>query len=216
MQKRRDFLGGLKMKTLVFSISFLVILAASNIAIAVPGITILSESYHVYGSWSSSWGEWGSYDRTESYPIGGSGRVFVEASGYGDGVYNPIIGKWDWVAHSDGHAEVTYLFQSTEDCLNITSSSYSTNHAFTSSYFSLTDITDSVLIDKQYNPNGSFAYDISPSHVYEFALSAFAWGLAEAYTGLTYAEVRVEGIPEPATVLLFGLGGLALLRKRRA
>jgi len=46
---------------------------------------------------------------------------------------------------------------------------------------------------------------------WQFTLSAE--GMA---TGSSYYEIAGDPIPEPASILLLGLGGLALLRKRRA
>jgi len=63
----------------------------------------------------------------------------------------------------------------------------------------------------------SFYANIIPENgTYENALVAKAGKIDPAYGDLTGDYPSCTIIPEPATILLLGLGGLALLRKRRA
>lgn len=214
------------MKPLLLLIPFLVILAVSNITVA--DIIISSELYHVSGDvyevGMPSYAD--SYERTENYPIRGGHRdswwnIWSEASrgllkAYGPGEgFNPDEhgipqDYYDGIAH----AEWTCRFHSEEEySLEIDVDSY--DEGYCDVNFTLIDLYDDALIDFREWPDidGSFSYSISPGHEYEFTLQAHAYGDG-LMNLMSYAEIEVLGIPEPATIALLGLGAV-IVRKRK-
>jgi len=142
-------------------------------------------------------------------------RVYTEVS-----ITNPGGPDWRGTAQSD--ASVSVLFRPNFTGLGPTISMGSLSYGTTT--WSIEDTTDGSLVAEYKGPYQWFTYDTwDPTHVYRF--DAYAFSIGGSVPGdrdiMSGAFVQTDilfttaSVPEPATMLLLGLGLMGVLGIRR-
>ncbi len=230
------------MKKLILGcICLLATVATSQVQATVVGIEVLSQEYHIGGVIDRLNGGLSGYeyDITDNSPISrmityevpdpayGSGHIWAHSStelfyaevdtlGYDDGRGT--------VYPADAYADAIWTFRPLTSDLKMQVDGYGALHG--AAWWSLTDHTTGVEVVNQFFFGGSEEeplwdnfkgwydyYNFDPTHQYTVEVQMRIggdWG--EGYNGSWSATIT----PEPVTICLLGLGGLALLKKRRA
>jgi hypothetical protein len=214
------------MKALSIAAVLLFILASSASA-AITGINIVSQTHHVWGGAGDQ-----SYDLTDSNPL--TGGVVYYYNGHGDGYASSSAGDFSVSAYTGqlfnsvptSYAESTYLFKPTTTLLSLSAHAvYGIYYSWqTSAGFTLTDVTDSLVVESlsplfwYLNKYGHPAaqidwqndYVVNPLHQYELHMLAHEC-IGEGGGDTTSLSMIIT--PEPATLLIFALGGVIMRKK---
>ncbi len=220
------------MKTKVLMMLVVGVLLVFNLGVQANTITIISQTHYVWGS--AGYNPQNFYDESDNIPVTGS------ASGVGPSGYpstaSSSAGNFTVVATAFGdyltreaYAESTYKFTSNSADLTLTLTGGGSTGGWgyeSISKFYFYDITAGVEIDSYYwhgpeeSPSSGYIidlenfYTIDPGH--QYGLRTYAEISLQSEGGGYHSLLNVSIVPEPATILLIGLGGLALRRKCRA
>ncbi len=224
------------MKTLILGSIGLLLFVVNTAGAGVVGINLISETHRVWGSnngdvhagsydWSypgtnyalplsgECWGSWSSPDLS-SFAASSAGNYEINAN-------STMPGYSDY--YSEAAASSTYLFTPQTTFLEVKYYAYGSYSWEWYGNFILRDQTDDILMESldavhdfptlpdEYSITNS--YSVIPTHEYSLEFSVRA---VNDYTtdGLIQGHLWVDIVPEPATVVLLGLGGL-LIRKRK-
>ncbi len=212
------------------------VLGNLNAVFGLP-IEIISQEYHVWGDIVQE-----SYDITSSTPVSGgcqeyiaidNGWITESSSTLGSTadfivLYSTSRSEYPWTI-TQADAEAIYIFTPTTDILQIDFTGMGTGHAFENyGYFTLENLNTSVVLDSQRwayepTPEGGFwekgnalpdsvIYDVLLENQYRLTV-----GVNGALNDWRHGSMHLEAtiIPEPATLLLLGLGAVIALGLRR-
>jgi hypothetical protein len=209
------------------------VLGNLNAAFGLP-VEIISQEYHVWGHVSNQ-----SYDISSSTPVSGSCQEYLESSGGGwvTESSSTLGSSIDFISVdsssqslnpwtlTQANAEAIYVFKPTTDALQIEFTGQSSGHYFENwGYFTLENLDASVVLDSrkwEYEPGVGWTTDILPySGIYNVLLEdqyRLTVGVNGALPDFRLGHMHLEAtiIPEPATILLFGLGAAWLCAFRK-
>jgi hypothetical protein len=238
----KTLLKGGFMKTYLISLVCILTMVCPAYSNLVTGIDISSEVHHVWGSAPT---EYNKYDLLSDHAVRGETGIAELGLEWGEmGLQTYGISYTDYFlvnAYSSGfqsglttvYAQIDYTFKPLADRLITTFTGYSYFHEFeTWVYYRLIDVTTGITLDDRtwatdsagskiiWYPSAlpdSASYDVFTDHTYLMTMGARAknadgYSKAQLEIGIR-TEIRT---PEPATILLLGLGGLLLgkIRKR--
>lgn len=212
------------MKTFnMISVCLLAVFVNVNYA-AMTGINIISQTNHVWGVATGVLSNQ-TYDYTSAGPVGAD----VSAIWY-QGINNQISSAGDfyvyaqdkscWTftgSHSD--AESTYLFVPLSDQIQMRFTGSVAMHSFENKVsFSLVDAASSSVVDSySWATESSLLidqtkiYSVTPGRRYSLLLHA---NVNPGDTPDVFSDLSAEITPEPAAILIFGLGGVILRLKK--
>ena len=224
------------------TVTILAVLAFSRLANATP-LEVLFETHHVYGRSGNEKIE--EYDETSFYsPVTGSAtgkskiheQIYeLSAESYAG---NFTVGTYTQLEYCQSIAESSYIFQPQSDGIRLSLNSTYSGDSLSWQYNSviLTNLNvKEVLLNYHTGPDGYwppdgdytpfetgfdfdfvFNFKTSLSDVYMLTLYSFSIGSDEGNTRTSLtANIDVKPAPEPATIILFGLGFAGLLLRKK-
>lgn len=211
-------------------IKLIILLGVLLPSVSAAGIIILSEEHHVSG-YAAGAGDTTSYDQMVAYPVSGSASAtwpgpnpgIHEVSSTAGNFIVTAVDRSRWAStESWAIAESTYIFSPLTTHLQFQYVGSVEMHASENKVSAkVYDITDGLFIDQHewttefpsliaFNEVEDYTFDLS--HQYELQL--YAKFFSGDNPGAT-SSLDVSIVPEPCSLLLLGLGGL-VLRKRKA
>jgi hypothetical protein len=237
------FWQGEKMKTKPFFTSVAVFVFVTGLMPAVfvstgyatTGINIISQTHHVWGTAGGTLSD-STYDYTSSAPVSGSASAlwWEDGSGYteenpGTNFETSFAGDFHIYARDEScwtftgsrsFAESTYLFTPQTDQLQIQFTGINGDMYLSRVSFSLFDTITNSMVDSHELPSAYQHFDAvidwtgnyAVTSGREYALTLYARAIVGDSPYFT-CELFANITPEPATLLLLGLGAMMLRRK---
>jgi hypothetical protein len=187
-----------------------------NATIALPASGMLNLAKpNVTASADYAFADTGFTMNNVSYSLAAVNQVSSSAELYGQILFTPnvnatytISGSFNW---SGNWANGVTLWARLQDVTDATPVDI-TNH-----YYNASGILSTVSLNVTAAPGRPTTGILTTGRIYEFDFDLAADNnMYSPDTGVAQGQVAIAFVPEPATLLLFGLGGFGLLRRKRA